>query len=422
MKNPKKSGSANGDLRSRAEKRLKKRQPDPGASESDQDMKKLVHELQVHQVELEMQNDELQQARKRLEDSLAEYADLYDAAPIGYFSLDGSGKILQVNLAGARLLGSKRAHLIGEHFNAYVALKDRTVFNALLARLLSTNYAASCEIALDADELLYLCIEGTRAPEAGGNAEVRIVASDVSARVRAEQGLQSTLTELKRSNIELQRFATAACHDLHEPLRMVWAYLDLVKERYADCLDDDGREFVDFAREGAHRLQKMLDDLLDYSRATLAGPALCASDSSAALGTALSDLALLIRESGAQVTGPDLPMVRANTVLISRVFRNLITNSIRFCREKPPRIHVSARPKADQWVFAVEDNGIGMKEGDLDRIFGLFKRLHAHDEYPGTGVGLSLCKRIIERHGGSIWVESEEGKGSTFFFTLPATK
>ncbi|MDO8281898.1 MAG: ATP-binding protein [Thermodesulfovibrionia bacterium] len=241
---------------------------------------------------------------------------------------------------------------------------------------------------------------------------------DITERKKAEDELQRHVEELKRSNEELKQFAYIASHDLQEPLRMIASYMQLIERRYKGKLDKDADEFIAFAVEGATRLQEMITGLLHYSRLETRGKPLLEVNSSEILGTAVSNLKVLIEESGALVTSDRLPVIKADAVQFVQVFQNLIANAIKFKGEASPHIHVSAEQKGSEWVYSVRDNGIGISAEYNDRIFKIFQRLHGR-EYPGVGIGLSLCRRIVERHGGRIWFESEVGKGTTFYFTIP---
>lgn len=239
-------------------------------------------------------------------------------------------------------------------------------------------------------------------------------------RERQDEQLGRALADLERSNRELEQFAYVASHDLQEPLRMVSSYTQLLEKRYRDKLDQDATEFIAFAVDGANRMQRLIGDLLAYSRVTTRGKALEPVDAHAALGEAIGNLAMMIDENHAVVTTDDLPMVKADHGQLVLVFQNLVSNGIKFHGDGPLRVHVSAETKGREWVFSVRDNGIGISPEYFDRIFVIFQRLQSASQHPGTGIGLALCKRIVERHGGRIWVESEVGKGSTFHFTLPA--
>lgn len=226
--------------------------------------------------------------------------------------------------------------------------------------------------------------------------------------------------ELARSNAELSQFTYVASHDLQEPLRMVTSYTELLAHRYREKLDADALEFIDFASDGARRMQSLINDLLQFSRVDRKGKELEPTDCEATLDQILENLKISIEESGAIVTSDPLPMIMADRTQLGQLFQNLIGNAIKFRNEDPPRVHVSVTCTSKEWVFSIQDNGIGIEPEYKDRIFHLFQRLHTREEFSGTGIGLAICKKIVERHGGKIWVESEPNKGCTFNFTIPA--
>jgi signal transduction histidine kinase len=242
---------------------------------------------------------------------------------------------------------------------------------------------------------------------------------EVEVRRRAEDDLKKTLADLERSNKELEQFAYVASHDLQEPLRMVSSYTQLLGERYGDQFDEKGKKFINYAVDGAVRMQQLIHDLLLYSRVNKRGEEFQPFDGHTALGMAVANLAETIRESGALVTNDDLPQVMGDQTQLAQVFQNLIGNAIKFRGQDQPRIHVSAQGEDRHWLFSVQDNGIGIDERHKGKVFVIFQRLHTREEYPGTGIGLSLCQRIIQRHGGEIWFDSKPDEGSTFYFTLP---
>jgi PAS domain S-box-containing protein len=241
---------------------------------------------------------------------------------------------------------------------------------------------------------------------------------DITERKMAEAQLKCSLADLERSNKELEQFAYAASHDLQEPLRMISSYTQLLAERYEGQLDDKAKKYIHYVVNGAIHMQTLINDLLAYSRVGMHGQPLKPTDSHSALGEAIGNLATTIKENQAIITNDDLPTVRADASQLALVFQNLLANAIKFRGEDPPRIHVSAQDHGREWVFAIKDNGIGIEPQHAGRIFVIFQRLHTQEEYPGTGIGLTVCKRIVERHGGKIWVESEPGNGATFFFTI----
>jgi PAS domain S-box-containing protein len=243
---------------------------------------------------------------------------------------------------------------------------------------------------------------------------------DISDRKQAEEELASRTEDLARSNAELEKFAYVASHDLQEPLRMVASYTQLLQRRYQGQLDDDADEFIAFAVDGATRMQRLINELLAYSRVGSQGEPLAEADLEPVLGEVLEVLGLSIAESNATVTHDPMPTVTCDPTQIGQVFQNLIANAIKFRGEDPPIIHIGAQSSEGEWVFSVKDNGLGIEPEYFDRIFVIFQRLQSRTEYPGTGMGLAICKRIIERHGGRTWVESDSETGSTFYFTLDA--
>jgi signal transduction histidine kinase len=238
-------------------------------------------------------------------------------------------------------------------------------------------------------------------------------------RRQAEQELAKKAAELTRSNADLEQFAYVASHDLQEPLRMVAAYTQLLAERYRGKLDADADKFIGYATDGALRMQVLIQDLLAFSRVGRSGAGSASVDCNAIMQEVLQTLAPAIQESGAVVTCASLPSVWADRTQLAQVFQNLVGNAIKFRQEAPPIISVQAEKVEPEWLFSIRDNGIGIAPESAENIFVVFQRLHARTEYPGNGIGLAICKKIIERYGGRIWVESQGDSGSTFKFTLP---
>jgi len=257
---------------------------------------------------------------------------------------------------------------------------------------------------------------------------ILLAIEDITERKRAErelkqaEALKQAVEALELSNRDLEQFAYVASHDLQEPLRMVASFTQLLAKRYQGKLDKDADEFIAYIVAGAERMQVLINDLLTYSRVDTRGESFEPIDSEAAFDQAIANLRVAIEEGEAVITHDPLPPLIADDLQIVQLFQNLLHNAIKFHGKEPPRVHVSAKQENNEWVFSVRDNGIGIAPEYFDRIFVIFRRLHSREEYPGTGTGLAICKKIVERHGGRIWVESEPSKGSTFYFTIPTIR
>jgi PAS domain S-box-containing protein len=631
------------DLRARAEAQLAKKRPDV-ARLPEQDAQKVVHDLQVHQVELEMQNEELLRAQEALEEARDRFADLYDFAPLALLTLSEGGEVLEANLAAADLLGLERQALLHQKFTRFIpaeaeddfylycrqvlrsqtrqpgeltlksakggrltvrlegivaedptthetncrfslsditerkeAERRRDLTSALAALFAEKNSAseylhsvvelirqwsgaqalgirlvneqqeipyeasagfepafielenrfslrhdkccciraitqeaegpdralltpggsyrcdnarlfaeqfpppkreryhgtcvkfgftsvaivpipyrqgilgaihladrrigqfppalvevvesltpmigeavrrfqAEAELAKHREHLEELVKQRTREVE-GANAQLR---NEITHRKVAEEALLRAAEDLKRSNLDLEQFGYVASHDLQEPLRAVAGYVRLLEHRFPEKVDAKMREYIAGAAEGAIRMDRLVTDLLAFSRLSTEGRAFVPTNLEAPLKTALRTLQFNIREANAVVTSDPLPTLRVDDSQIEQLFQNLIANALKFRSERPPQIHIGARPEEDRWAVWVRDNGIGIEPQYFERIFQVFQRLHTRDAYPGTGIGLAICKKIVERHGGKIWVESQPGQGSTFCFSIPA--
>jgi signal transduction histidine kinase len=236
---------------------------------------------------------------------------------------------------------------------------------------------------------------------------------------RTEEELKQRSQDLARSNAELEQFASAASHDLKEPLLAITIDLKLLKKRYEGKLEPEADKFITEAIDEAMQMQTLISDMLSYAHVGTSGKPFVQTDCTEVLNRSLANLRVPLEQSGAVVTHDPLPEVMADPIQLSQLLQNLINNAIKFHGEEKPRIHISAERKEKEWLFSVSDNGIGIPAEYSERIFEIFQRLHNKKEYPGTGIGLSTCKKIVERHDGRIWVKSEPGKGSTFFFTIP---
>ena len=246
-----------------------------------------------------------------------------------------------------------------------------------------------------------------------------VTMTDVTDRRRAEEALRKSAEELARSNADLQQFASAASHDLQEPLRTVSGFIQLLQQKYGDHLDAEAEIFIQYAVEGVQRMETLIRDLLAYSRVGTRAKELTPTNAGAAFAEALSNLLASIAESAAEISCGELPTIRADSSQLVQLFQNLLGNAIKFRAEAPPKIEVTACRDGDFWQFSVRDNGIGIDPKFHATVFEPFRSLHTKKKYPGSGIGLATCKKIVERHGGQIWVESKLGEGATFLFTLP---
>ncbi len=353
--------------------------------------------------------------------------------------VDRAGRIVFVNRPTEALLGYRHEELIGQSIDILVPERVRGAHSGHRASFTSRPVSRPMGAGL---ELYARRKDGTEFPVDISLCPLRredglfILAAlhDVTEHKRlqaqlasehreleqARHELEKTVAELKRSNAELEQFAYVASHDLQEPLRMVASYTQLLAKRYQGKLDSDADEFIGYAVDGATRMQRLIQDLLAYSRVNTQGQAFEPTSVETVLDAALDNLRSTVEENRAVATHDPLPTVRADERQLLQLFQNLLSNAVKFRSEEPPQIHVSAERRTDEWLFSVRDNGIGIDPQYADRIFVVFQRLHNIAEYPGTGIGLAICKKIVERHGGRIWMESQLGKGATFYFTLPA--
>ncbi|MGZ7120191.1 MAG: sensor histidine kinase, partial [Methanobacterium sp.] len=336
-------------------------------------------------------------------------------------TIGSDGKITDVNKATEQVTGYFRNRLIGTDFSDYFTepKKAKKGYEQVFREGEVRNY--SLEIKHKNGNITPVLYNASvYKDESREVIGVFAAARDITERKEAEEQLKESIQELERSNVELRSFAYITSHDLQEPLRTMGSYAGLLKMRYEGQLDEDADDFLEYMVSGAIRLQDMIKGLLNYSHVGKPGEEFQEFNAEDALNTVLSNLESSIDECHAEVTHDQLPNIVADESRILRVFHNLIGNALKFRREGvPPKIHVSAQKTNDKFVFSVSDNGIGIEEQYTDRIFEVFKRLHPIGEYKGAGIGLAIVKRIVERHGGRLWVESEFGVGSTFYFTIP---
>ena len=366
--------------------------------------------------------------RKKAEAQVLLFRQAVESCPSGMVVIDNTGTIVVVNAEIERQFGYRRDDLVGQSIDMLVPERLRNRHARHRDGFTSAPETRRMGAGRD---LFGLRKDGTEFPveialnpiRAGESLFVLSVIVDISERKEAEAQLLQKVAELNRSNAELEQFANIASHDLQEPLRMVASYTQLLSRRYKGKLDSNADEFIAFAVDGATRMQRLIQDLLAYSRVGTKEMDLRGISSETALQQALANLRGVIEESGALVTHDVLPTVMADEVQLTQLFQNLVGNAIKYQNAGVPKIHISAAKNGDKkWVFSVQDNGIGIEPQHFEKIFGMFQRLHKRNEFAGTGIGLAICKKIVERHGGSISVESQPGHGSTFRFVLAGSE
>jgi PAS domain S-box-containing protein len=351
------------------------------------------------------------------------YRSTFELAASGIAHVGLDGRFVRVNRQLCGILGYREEDLIGRTVKEISHPEDRDLTDARRARVLAGEQESV------RFEKRYLRKNGSTVWVSLGIAVVRgedgaplyeiAMFDDITERKQAEAALREAHEELKRSNSELEQFAYVASHDLQEPLRMVSSYTQLLGRRYGDKFDADAKEFMGYIVDGAARMKQLIEDLLAYSRVGTKGKDFRPVDLGRALARALGNLKASIDESGASVTNDPLPTLPADELQLAQLFQNLVGNALKFRGAAAPRIRVQVSEKDKFFEIAVRDNGIGIEPQYFERIFMVFQRLHNKGEYPGTGIGLAICKKVVERHGGQIRVESQPGEGSAFIFTLP---
>jgi PAS domain S-box-containing protein len=360
-----------------------------------------------------------------LRESQAQLEALVHSAMDAILTVDEQQNIVMFNAAAEKMFRCSQAEALGQPIGRFIPQRFRAAHTVHVRKFGETGVTARAMNKLGA--LRALRADGEEFPMeasishayAGGRAFFTIILRDITERERAEKKLAEKMAELARSNADLEQFAYIASHDLQEPLRMVAAYTQLLAERYRGQLDENADKYIGYASEGALRMQSLVQDLLAFSRVGRNGGACSHVDCNAAMDEVLLSLGPAMQESGAVVTQGALPTVWADRSRLTQVFQNLIGNAIKFRRKEAPAISVRAEKAGEDWVFSVSDNGIGIAPEHAQNVFVVFQRLHTRTEYPGNGIGLAICKKIIEHGGGKIWVETAADHGSIFKFTIP---
>ncbi|MCL5279599.1 MAG: MEKHLA domain-containing protein [Planctomycetes bacterium] len=381
---------------------------------------------------LHQANEQLQQEiaeRQQAQEARAQLAAIVESSDDAIISKDLDGVIRTWNAGAERLLGYKAEEIIGQPITRLLPPERKDEEAEILRRLRHGEYVEHFETVRVAKDGRHVEVSASISPlrDATGNLvgaskilrDITKLKQAQEALRRVNEQLQEQAEELAATNKDLEQFAYVASHDLQEPLRAVGGFVTLLQQRYQGKLDEKADNYINAAVDGVTRMQALINGLLEYSRVGTRGNVPAPVAAGAALQEALENLQMLIRESGALITADPLPTVRADANQLTHVFQNLIANAIKFRAERTPEIQVGSRRQDGAWLLWVRDNGIGIEPQYRERIFTIFQRLHTRTQYPGTGIGLSICKRIVERHGGRIWVESQPGQGSTFHFTLP---
>ncbi len=361
-----------------------------------------------------------QQASAEPRERLAAIVESSDDAII---SKDLNGIIRSWNRGASRIFGYTEEEVIGKHISMLAPPESADEIPQILRQIARGERVDHYRTKRRTKDGRILTVSLTVSPVRDASGAVigaSKVARDITEFELQEEALKKANAALTRSNADLQQFAYSASHDLQEPLRMIAAYSEMLRRKFGGQLGPTGDEFIGYTIQGALRMEQLLRDLRAYTQAsTMEQEPADDIDARAILDKALANLQAAIEGSGATITHSALPMVRMHEFQLQQLFQNLIGNSIRYRSSDPPLIHVAAEERGKVWQFSVQDNGIGIDPQYQEQVFGLFKRLHSTAEYPGTGLGLAICQRIVERAGGKIWVESEPGRGSTFFFTVP---
>lgn len=360
---------------------------------------------------------ELEATQQQLKDNLKMRQHIMDFSLDVICTIDKEGRLLQVSAASEKVWGYPATELVGRSYMEMVHPDDRVKTQQTAAAIMSGQATQDFHNRYLRQDGSTVEMEWTAFWEEE-NEIMFCVARDESARKQTEDVQQTLREELTRSNADLEQFAYAASHDLQEPLRAVSGVVQILQRRYSGQLDERADELIQHAVDGVSRMQTLINDLLAYSRVETRGGEMQPTDCEAVLRNVLLHLETVIDESGAKVTSDALPTVPADAGQLDQVFQNLISNAIKYRSERAPEIYVGAEHSDGEWIFSVRDNGIGIDPEYFKRIFVLFQRLHTRTEYAGTGIGLALCKKIVERHKGRIWVESEQGRGATFYFTV----
>ncbi len=407
-------------LRAEAEKRLA-RSSGVKPAEEEKPCEDIIHELNVHQIELEMQNEALRKAQLDLEESRDRYADLYDFAPLGYFTFSHKGIIEEVNLTGASLLGIERQKLLERGFGRFVDEKDLPSWDRHLIDVKQNREKQNCELLLKLEDGsgFYARLESVRTDLSDGGLVIRSIVSDITEHKNAER-IRTLNVQLNHQVAELNAFAYSVAHDLRAPLRHMSGFIELLQKKMGDYPDVDTGDYMETINEVSKKMSSLIDNLLDFSRLGRSEMQMRKVNLNALVNEIVRETReeLKEREIGWEID--ELPDVLGDQALLRLVMVNLISNAVKFTSTRPQaKIKIGCKDDIDKFTCSIRDNGVGFDMKYAGKLFGVFQRLHSQNEFKGTGVGLANVKRIISRHGGTVWAEGAMGQGAIFYFTLP---
>jgi PAS domain S-box-containing protein len=419
------------DLRRRAEEMLLK---DHGQLDkiSPTDMQNVVQELRVHQIELEMQNEELRRTQQELEASREKYFDLYDMAPAGYVSLNEKGIILEANLSLATLLGRERSLLVGRPLTRFIHREDQDIYYLCHKQLIAKRVPQMCEIRMRRKNgaPFWVRIDIVAKQNIDDSTELRAIIIDISQRKQSDDDIENLnrilkqhVVRLELANEEMETFSYSVSHDLRAPLRHMRGFMELLQKRMEGQLDEKSRHYTVLISDAAKKMEQLINDLLALARLGR----LELQKGEVNISNLVNEIIEQVSEEtiGRDITWKlgELPVVRGEKSLLKLVLVNLISNSVKFTSTRPrAEIEIGCREHGNEDVFFIRDNGVGFNMDYVDRLFGIFQRLHPESEFEGTGIGLANVRRIISLHGGQTWAESSVGLGATFYFTIPMPK
>ena len=351
------------------------------------------------------------------------FKSIFEAAPAAISFVDAEGFLIDCNSKMEDLIGYKKEEITGEHFQKWIHPDYHDKGQSNLNLLMEDNISHSVEYRFvkKDGQIIDVSVDSTSMRDKNNNFTHTICyLTDVTENKKSGIALEELAKELKKSNLELEQFAYVASHDLQEPLRVVSSYCQLLKEKHYSHMDEDGRKYIDYAIDATLRMKILIKELLDFSRVGRKDEPFEEVKISDIIKEVLSDYEMAIDETEAEIIieNGDLPVICAIRFRIKQLLSNLLSNALKFHSDKKPIIRIGCCDEDDNWLFYVKDNGIGIESQYFDRIFGIFKRLYSRDEYPGTGIGLALCKRIVETHGGKIWVDSDADEGTWIYFTI----